>query len=407
MYGRQMFVALIMIAAMGACGVPDEPAAPSGPDRPDTPGVTPTEPGVTAQPPQPIDPGLRETRWTLVSLNGSPPLAGSNITLSFENGQMGGYAGCNWYGGQYPVANEGRLAISEMAGTTRGCADQRVQEQEAAYLQALRQAARYAVRGDRLEIIDAAGGTALVFALRPRRAMNPADLAGTEWTLQSLNGAALLPGSTISITFTVDEARGSAGCRSYLSTYAAEGDSIRFPSTGMLELDCMKPRAFLEQEGRYTDSLTGATDYLLSAERLEITSVEGVLVFVPLSPGEVPPPAQTVWTLQHFVQAGTSTPVLPATTITLAFDGDTLREQGLVAGSSGCNTYTAPYTYVNEFSFSAPAATEMACAEPQGSMEQEQRYLEWLQDVTAYGLDDDELRLETADGRALVFSTAR
>ncbi len=37
-------------------------------------------------------------------------------------------------------------------------------------------------------------------------------------------------------------------------------------------------------------------------------------------------------------------------------------------------------------------------------MEQEQRYLSFLSDVTMYQLQDDQLRLETADGRALVFA---
>jgi hypothetical protein len=62
----------------------------------------------------------------------------------------------------------------------------------------------------------------------------------------------------------------------------------------MLENDCMKPRRYIEQEGHYTDSLSGASDYRLSTDRLEITNVEGVLVFVPLPPDATVAPTQTV-----------------------------------------------------------------------------------------------------------------
>ena len=146
---------------------------------------------------------------------------------------MGGYSGCNGYGGPYPVADKGRLSISELAGTTRGCLDQSVQQQETAYLQALQQAASYQVRDERLELMDANGEISLVFSLMPRQAMNPADLIGTQWVLRTLNGAALLVGSTITINFADGEAQGSAGCRQYASTYEAKGAGIRFTSTGI------------------------------------------------------------------------------------------------------------------------------------------------------------------------------
>ena len=47
---------------------------------------------------------------------------------------------------------------------------------------------------------------------------------------------------------------------------------------------------------------------------------------------------------------------------------------------------------------------EMACLNPVGVMEQEQRYLGFLEDVTVYSIVGNQLWLETGDGRALVFT---
>ena len=76
-----------------------------------------------------------------------------------------------------------------------------------------------------------------------------------------------------------------------------------------------------------------------------------------------------------------------------------------MSGSAGCNTYYAAYTCDGYFlTCETPAATEMACRGPAGIMEQEQRYLGFLEDVTDYRIYGSQLWLETGDGRALVFT---
>lgn len=176
-HGRQIFGTFILMITLVGCGMPDRS---SDTGQRDPSAATPLEPDGSVQTPSSIDPALQNTRWTLVEIHGAPPLDGSNITLNFENGQMGGYAGCNGYGAPYPAAVKGRLSITELAGTTRGCLDQAVQQQETAFLQALQQATEYQVRGERLELMDAHGEIILVFALGPRHAMNSTDRVGTK-----------------------------------------------------------------------------------------------------------------------------------------------------------------------------------------------------------------------------------
>ena len=110
------------------------------------------------------------TQWVLVSLNGNSLIEATNITLNFEKGVLGGFMGCNGYGGgpdsgKYTATDDGTLTIPhEIAVTVQLCLEPKgIMEQEAAYIEALRSAAAYRVVDDRLEIDNDAGETILVF----------------------------------------------------------------------------------------------------------------------------------------------------------------------------------------------------------------------------------------------------
>lgn len=95
-----------------------------------------------------------------------------------------------------------------------------------------------------------------------------------------------------------------------------------------------------------------------------------------------------------------STPI-SGRNITIQFEG------GQVRGSSGCNTYFGEYKSKGaEISFSQLAATEMACLDPQGIMEQEQDYLAFLSEVVAYSIEGDRLILKKSGQDQLTFLRA-
>jgi heat shock protein HslJ len=109
------------------------------------------------------------TEWTLTSLNGSSLIEDTEITLFFKEAYLDGTMTCNNYGGgpdsgKYTATDDGRLAIPQLAVTVQLCSEpEGIMEQEAAYIEALHDAATYRVTGDRLEIADASGRTTLVF----------------------------------------------------------------------------------------------------------------------------------------------------------------------------------------------------------------------------------------------------
>jgi len=79
-----------------------------------------------------------------------------------------------------------------------------------------------------------------------------AAVAGTEWELHELRGAAAPLGAgarRATIRFDADTARvaGFAGCNRYFGTYALEGTSLRFSAIGMTRMACAQGMA-LEQQ---------------------------------------------------------------------------------------------------------------------------------------------------------------
>ena len=231
-----------------------------------------------------IDPNLNETEWVLISLNGKSLVEESRITLSFAE-RITGFAGCNRYGGEYTMADNGTLTIPEIMITAQLCLMPKgVMPQEAAYIKALSDAAAYLVMDDRLEIDNAAAETIIIFTLKEELLMDPSALEGIEWQLISWNGRSPHKDSNITIAFAAGEISGHAGYRDYAGTYEASGDDIRFTSIGMKEPTSLKPEALRFQESGYTTNLSLATNYRLSEGELEIfTAPGGVLIYAPVS----------------------------------------------------------------------------------------------------------------------------
>lgn len=111
--------------------------------------------------------GLANTEWRLVSFGapgGEAPVVGdSTITLKFGVGrQMGGFGGCNSYGGEYQV-EDNLLSFSRIISTKMACADQNVMQQEQQYFQVLQSAARFEIEDDELTIYYDNGRSVLNF----------------------------------------------------------------------------------------------------------------------------------------------------------------------------------------------------------------------------------------------------
>jgi heat shock protein HslJ len=93
-----------------------------------------------------------------------------------------------------------------------------------------------------------------------------------------------------------------------------------------------------------------------------------------------------------------ATDPLPGIEITAAF------ENGLVHGSSGCNSFGAAYSVTGvRISIREMQSTLMACVLPEGAMDQEQRFVTLFGSSDNFELSDGQLRLLRSNEELLVF----
>lgn len=89
-------------------------------------------------------------------------LPNAKITLTFEDGKVGGSASCNSYGGTCTL-NGSSITIGPLAVTEMYCTDPGVMEQEADYLASLNSVTRYRIEGTTLVLVNADGKDVLIF----------------------------------------------------------------------------------------------------------------------------------------------------------------------------------------------------------------------------------------------------
>jgi heat shock protein HslJ len=127
------------------------------------------------------------------------------------------------------------------------------------------------------------------------------------------------------------------------------------------------------------------------------TVVQSVTIEVVPAPQD--PLAGTSWEVVSYNNGQEAVvSVIVDTRITANFGQD-----GQVTGNAGCNDYFGPYqTDGSAISIGPVGMSAMACAEPEGVMQQENEYLAALQSATTYRIDGNRLELRSASGAIAV-----
>jgi len=354
--------------------------------------------------------GLAGTSWTLTSLadeNGTmvPALTGTTITVVFgADGRLGGSAGCNHYGADY-ATDGANLTIEPAIRTEMYCSEPKgIMEQEDRYLGLLANVTSYCVEGDRLILTDREGADLLAFEQAAQKPDLP--LAGTDWVLDgySTGGDAvssLVNGTTISAKFAPDgNVTGNAGCNHYGGQYILDGANLSVSSLYSTLMYCGEP-GVMEQEAKYLDLLANVSSYRVEGDRLTLLDETGAGLLFFVQAEEVPPAplAGTLWTLESYSLDGEAvSSVIAGTTVTAEFSPD-----GNVTGNAGCNRYFAAYEVSKSTMTIGPAgSTKMYCGEPEGIMDQENRYLTLFESTAGYRIDEDRLDLLDEAGKTLL-----
>ena len=95
------------------------------------------------------------------------------------------------------------------------------------------------------------------------------------------------------------------------------------------------------------------------------------------------------WILEFITENGQGKKTVVDTEVTLHFSTEKL------TGSAGCNRYFASYQTGDDrqLSITDMTSTEMWCLQPEGIMEQETKFLQWLDEANSYRINDDQLIL--------------
>lgn len=239
-------------------------------------------------------------------------------------------------------------------------------------------------------------GMAALFSLAacaPAGSQSEGELTGKVWVLDSLNGAAPVPDTTITAEFTEDgQVGGSAGCNSYSGPYTVSGSSIKFAeSMATTLMACDEP--VMEQEEAYFQALAATTSFAVNGEQLTFTDAGGKeLVTYKAQSQNLEGTSWQAISYNNGKQAVTS--VLAGTELTADFGAD-----GSLSGSAGCNQYSGQYEIDgNKITIGPLASTEMYCEGPAGVMDQESQFLAALQSAATYKIEGNRLELRTQDG---------
>lgn len=222
-------------------------------------------------------------------------------------------------------------------------------------------------------------------------------LAGTHWTLTGLGGKQAVAEATATLSFAPDgTVGGSNGCNEFSGSYDIAGTSLRFPSEFAATLMAC-PEPAMAQADAFMQALKRTATFEVGDAKLRLLDGRGAALasFATRSSNVV----GTSWKVTGYnngKQAVVS--VIIGTEITARFG-----EDGRVTGTAGCNEYSASYGLDGESIEIGPAAaTRRFCGEPEGTMEQESRYLEALQSAATFRIAGDKLELRTAEGALAV-----
>lgn len=119
----------------------------------------------------------------------------------------------------------------------------------------------------------------------------------------------------------------------------------------------------------------------------------------PLPPAN--PLANTRWNVVNYNDGAGIVTLLTGTSITLDFGAN-----GQVTGNSGCNSFSAGYSVNgNGLTITQPSGTQQFCAEPEGVMDQEARFLASLPTAASFRINGNQLEVQNSAGQIIIVAS--
>jgi heat shock protein HslJ len=180
-----------------------------------------------------------------------------------------------------------------------------------------------------------------------------------------------------------------ADCNRVTGTYTVDSSQVRLAPGASTRAAC--PPGSLERE--YMIRLQQVRAFRFLNGNLILEAVTGdILTFAPSAPAGLAGTAWKVVSYNNGRQAVVSVAI--GSQITLDFAAG-----GRVSGKAGCNDFTGVYQSAERtIKIEQLASTKKLCAQPDGVMEQEDRYLKSLANAATFRIEGSRLTLRDANG---------
>lgn len=227
------------------------------------------------------------------------------------------------------------------------------------------------------------------------------SLEDTLWQLTSyINETgdlqSVLPDTTPTLQLAADRLSGNGSCNRYFGSYSLTSNRLSIETGGATMMACLPD--VVQQEQAFWAALAQVEAYSFDeAGNLQLQDIEGQ-VLLTFQAFVSPSLTGTPWELEHYNNGrGGLASAIAGSQITVRFD-----EAGEVAGTAGCNRYTARYEVTaDRLSLTPIASTKRLCTRPAGVMEQESAYLQALATVASYEIEANQLTLRDSDGTVM------
>ncbi|WP_426574649.1 META domain-containing protein [Aquihabitans sp. McL0605] len=266
--GRMGALAIVGIVLLAGCGSSDSGAKDTTTTAAKGGGTSTTAAGAAAS-------ELDGKEFTATGVEGYTPVAGSQLTLTFDDGNLSVNGGCNTLFSSYAVT-DGKLAwTGTPAGTMMGCPDD-LMNQDTWLIKFFTDGATAKLDGDTLTLTS--GDVTITLA-----AVADAPLTGTEWSLESTISKDAVTTSTTpkagapTLTIGADgTAKVFTGCNNGSTTVAVTDTTLTFAPMALTRMMCEDASTV---EAAVTTVLSGETTYSIEGHTLTITKGDTGLIY--------------------------------------------------------------------------------------------------------------------------------
>ena len=372
---------------------------------------------------------LDDVTWTLVSFDSitgpQTVIKNSNITLSIdiENRQLGGIGGCNAYGADFVLDDEShQMTISNVISTQMWCEQpEDVMQQEQNYFATLEKVRFFTLDEEGLNMV--VGGDAGLHFTSAHNSPEEVEIdsssndltllesarkkwqshSGQYYTVQSKKNCFCLDEMTAqmkvsilndSVLSAVNIASGeviSKAIQAEISTV----DTL-FSLIERAIADDISIEVSYNEEFGYPEITKIDIEQLAADGGLHITLSNLEILLPTMALDDV------TWTLESFDNIAGPQTIIKDTKITLSVDMESM----ILTGVGGCNNYSADFVLDDEshdITISNVISTEMWCAEPEKTMQQEKNYFTTLGQIRFFTFDEAKLSMVVGADAGLNF----